>query len=80
MAQELSYRSTQEIMRDILGLVSEPRKPTHVMYEAKLSYPQLQKFKDLLTAKGLLNIDKDGQMSITAEGKRRLQILKEACA
>ena len=79
MAQELSYRSKQEIMRDILGLLSVPRKPTHIMYEAKLSYPQLRLYRKDLTSRGLV-VENNGLLTITNDGKKKLAVLKEACA
>lgn len=80
MAQVLSYRNKEQIKRDILGLVSNgPKKKTHVMYEAKLSYRQLVTFLEELVGNGHLQYV-DNKYVLTKRGKEKLSQLNVALA
>lgn len=75
------YRSHYDIKREILALLSnEPRRKTHVMYETKLSFPQLQIYEDNLVSNGLMKVNDEGLWEITTAGRRKLEVLQEACA
>lgn len=76
-----AYRSHYDIKREILALVSAgPTRKTHVMYGVKLSFPQLETYLDNLISSNLVVLNEDGLYEITQTGKRKLAVLKEACA
>jgi predicted transcriptional regulator len=49
-------RDRVEIMAEILGLCSEPRTKTHVMYGTNLSWKMLQYYLSELQSLGLLEV------------------------
>lgn len=80
MAQEVSYRSKHDIRLEILSFISTgPKIKTHIMYKAKLSYPMLQTYLANLTEQGLIKETETGFV-ITAQGKEKMALLREALA
>jgi predicted transcriptional regulator len=47
-------RNQYDIVAEILRMAAPSRKKTHIMYEAKLSYYQINEYLNFLVAKGLL--------------------------
>ncbi|MGB9756522.1 MAG: winged helix-turn-helix domain-containing protein [Candidatus Bathyarchaeales archaeon] len=74
-----SYRSSLDIIADILNVVGEGgTKKTQIMYRANLSYRLLEKYlKDVLEA-FLLRFDDGCQRYVlTSKGRRFLEVYKE---
>lgn len=68
-------RTRNEIIVKMLQSLMAPALKTNVMYEARLSYDQLNRYGDLLLRKGLA-IQLDGKWVITERGRA----LVKACA
>ena len=62
MAQGEKQRSVLRINLDILNAVRDEgeAKPTHILYKANLSHERLVKYLDDLTAKGLIEVQHEG--------------------
>lgn len=67
-------RSKLEIVRDMLSATSEKTKKTRMMYQANLSYCQLEKYLKNLLEGGLVECDDDSFYLITWKGKEFLQM------
>jgi predicted transcriptional regulator len=68
-----SNRSSLDIVRDILSIASVKARKTKIMYQANLSYMQVQKYLRALLEKDLLNHYDNSFYLITMKG---LQFLK----
>ena len=70
-------RSKIEIVRDMLSIVSVSVRKTRIMYQANLSYGQLEKYLGSLLEQGLVECDDDSCYLITWKGKEFLQIYRD---
>jgi len=70
-----SKRDRVEIMAEILGLCSEPRTKTHVMYGTNLSWKMLQHYLSELQSRGLLEVYDNSTRYVTT--KRGLDFLEK---
>ena len=67
------------IMTDLLGIIEEPQRLTHILYKSNMSYGQLVKYLVDMLDHGLI----DEQMepfraySITSKGKQFLKIMEK---
>lgn len=63
MGQPEKQRSVLRIQLDILNAVRDEgnAKPTHILYKANLSHDRLVKYLDELTAKGLIQVQQEGE-------------------
>jgi predicted transcriptional regulator len=68
-------RDRLEIMAEILGLCSEPRTKTHVMYGTNLSWKMLQYYLSELQSRGLLEVHNNSTRYVTT--KRGLDFLEK---
>jgi len=66
------------IMADLLGIMQEPRRLTHILYKSNMSYVQLVKYLDDLMDRGLAEKRKEPYRcySITDNGKLFMQLVK----
>lgn len=62
LGQSEKQRSSLRINLDILNAIREEgnARPTHILYRANLSHDRLVKYLDELTAKGLIQVEQDG--------------------
>ena len=67
-------RSKIEIVRDVLSIASVSVRKTRIMYQANLSYGQLEKYLGSLLEQGLVECDDDSCYLITWKGKEFLQM------
>jgi len=60
------------IMSDLLEIIQQPRRLTHILYKSNMSYGQLSKYLDELTELGFLEIRTEPFRSfvITLKGKQ----------
>jgi len=70
-----SKRDRVEIMAEILGLCSEPRNKTHVMYGTNLSWKMLQHYLSELQSRGLLEVHDNSTRYVTS--KRGLDFVEK---
>ena len=70
-----SKRDRVEIMAEILGLCSEPKTKTHVMYGTNLSWKMLQYYLSELQSRGLLEIHNNSTRYVTT--KRGLDFVEK---
>ena len=70
-----SKRNRLEIMAEILGLCSEPRTKTHVMYGTNLSWKMLQHYLSELQSRELLEAHNNSTRYVTT--KRGLDFLEK---
>jgi predicted transcriptional regulator len=64
-------RSPIEMVCDVLGVLSDgPKRPTHILYKANMSWRVLSSYLDYLIDKGMVEKDND-------EGKRMVYRLTE---
>ena len=69
MSDSSSRRNFVEIAAEILALCREGARRTQVLYRANLSFQQLNKYTELLEARGLLRFDGSSrQYRITQQG------------
>jgi len=66
------------IMADLLGIMQEPRRLTHILYKSNMSYVQLVKYLDDLMERGLAEKRQEPHRcySITDNGKLFMQLVK----
>ena len=66
------------IMADLLGIMQEPRRLTHILYKSNMSYVQLVKYLDDLMDRGLAEKRKEPYRcySITDNGKLFMRLVK----
>ena len=65
------------IMSDLLGIIQEPRRVTHILYKSNMSYVQLLKYLDNLKDMGFAE-EKDvpfRSFKITENGKLFMQLV-----
>ena len=73
-------RGKLEIIYDILSLCTGPTGKTYIMYQANLSYSQLQKYLEYLLQINLLQTDNAGETElyiITNKGINLIQHYKK---
>jgi predicted transcriptional regulator len=70
-----SKRDRIEIIADILGLCSEPKTKTHVMYGTNLSWKMLQHYLSELQSRKLLEKQSKSKRYVTT--KRGLDFVKK---
>jgi len=73
-------RGKLEIMYDILSLCIRPAAKTHIMYQANLSYSQLQKYLEYLLQTNLLETDNTEEKelyTVTEKGMNLIQNYKK---
>jgi predicted transcriptional regulator len=68
-------RDRVEIIAEILGLCSEPKTKTHVMYGTNLSWKMLQYYLSELQSRGLLEVHNNSTRYVTT--KRGLDFLEK---
>jgi predicted transcriptional regulator len=66
-------RNKLDIIRDVLSIASVKVKKTRIMYQANLSYTQLEKYLAALLSGGLVHCDGDCVYLITQRGKEFLK-------
>jgi predicted transcriptional regulator len=66
----MGKRDKIEIIAEILGLCSEPKTKTHVMYGTNLSWKMLQHYLSELQSRGLLEIHDESSRYITSQRGR----------
>jgi len=67
------YRNRLEIIADILSIVEDGARKTHIMYEANLSYSLLNKYLKTIVSAGLVTLDGNGVYQITDKGRLFLE-------
>ncbi len=67
-------RCKLDIVRDMLSVASEKVRKTRIMYQANLSFRQLEKYLQVLLESGLMEFDGDSCYVTTEKGKAFLQI------
>ena len=67
-------RSSLDIVRDVLSVASVSARKTRIMYQANLSFVQLEKYLGDLLEKGLLGRDGDSYYLITKKGLEFLKL------
>jgi len=76
----LTRRGKLAIMYDILSLCTRPAAKTHIMYQANLSYSQLQKYLEYLLQTNLLqtnNTEEKGLYVVTEKGMNLIENYKK---
>jgi len=73
------HRSRLQIIRDLLGVVGEGSRKTHIMYGANLSYGLLCRYLDLVVEAGLVRVVRGSgtPYKITRKGERFLERYEE---
>ncbi len=72
------HRSREDIVADILSIVKDGSKKTHIMYRANLSYALLCKYLDKLVSGGLIRCRKtDAVYVLTKKGETYLSAYLE---
>ncbi len=73
------YRSKLEIVADVLGVIGEGAKKTHIMYRANLSYTLVCRYLDWVVGAGLVRaVRGSGSLyMVTAKGKKFLERYKK---
>ena len=67
-------RCSLDIVQNILIVASVRVKKTRIMYQANLSYLQVQKYLHILLEQGLLKLDGDSGYLITKKGRGFLEL------
>jgi predicted transcriptional regulator len=70
-------RQSLDIVRDVLSVASAKARKTRIMYQANLSYLQVQKYLQYLLKNGLLDRDGDSFYVITSKGLDFLKLYQE---
>jgi len=70
-------RHNLDIVRDILTVASVKARKTRIMYQANLSFVQVEKYLHALLEKGLLNNDADSSYLITKRGHDFLHMYED---
>jgi predicted transcriptional regulator len=71
------YRGRLQIIADILSVVRNGAKKTHVMYQANLSYTLLSRYLTEVLESGLVSCDDEDRYKLTRRGKNFLDIFNE---
>lgn len=66
-------RDRLDIISDMLNAASTKTKKTRIMYQANLSYVQVEKYLKMLLEEGLLDHDGGSFFCITTKGKEFLE-------
>ncbi|MGI0056373.1 MAG: winged helix-turn-helix domain-containing protein [Nitrosarchaeum sp.] len=71
-------RDKLAIMADLLGIMQEPRRLTHILYKSNMSYVQLVKYLDSLIEMGFAQKIKEPYraFSTTTNGKLFMNLIK----
>lgn len=69
-----SNRHSLDIVRDILSVASAKVRKTRIMYQANLSYSQVEKYLQNLLEQGLLKHHEDSCYLITTKGLEFLEL------
>ena len=72
-----SNRHTLDIVRDMLSAASVSVRKTRLMYQANLSFVQVEKYLHDLLEKGLLNHEGDSFYLVTRKGLEFLRLYDE---
>lgn len=67
-------RDRLDIMINILEIVKESSKRTHILYKANINHSQLMKYLKMLQQLGMLQ-EKNGEFIITDKGRIFLSLL-----
>lgn len=62
------YRTRLQIIAEILEIVRDGAKKTHIMYRANLSYKSLCRYLDEIVEAGLVRVDRDEGYVVAAKG------------
>ncbi len=68
----MKYRGKLQIIADILSVVRDGARKTHVMYQANLSFSLLKRYLSEVLEAGLVCVDNEDQYKLTARGRRFL--------
>jgi len=71
------YRGRLQIIADILSVVRDGAKKTHVMYQANLSYTLLSRYLNEVLESGLVSRDNEDRYRLTRRGKNFLDRFNE---
>jgi len=73
-----SRRDKIAIMSDLLNIMQEPRRLTHILYKSNMSYVQLVKYLDNLIEMGLAEKRQEPfrAFTITTNGKLFMDLVK----
>ena len=71
------YRGKLQIIADILSVVREGARKTHVMYRANLSYRLLSRYLTEVLECGLVSLDKEDRYKLTRRGQNFLDRFNE---
>jgi len=71
-------RDKVTIMADLLNIMQEPRRLTHILYKSNMSYVQLSKYLENLIEMGMVKKTQvpHRTYSITANGKLFMNLVK----
>jgi predicted transcriptional regulator len=67
-------RRSLDIAKDILSVASAKVRKTRIMYQANLSYRQLEKYLEDLLGSGVMEFDGDSCYMVTEKGKAFLRM------
>lgn len=70
------YRNKLQIIAEILEIVRQGAKKTHIMYKANLSYKLLCKYLDDVLDCGLVRVDGEDRYVVAPKGEKFLQRFK----
>jgi len=71
------YRDRLQIIADILYVVRDGAKKTHVMYQANLSYALLNRYLAEVLEAGLVSVDNEEHYRLTGRGQSFLDRFSE---
>jgi predicted transcriptional regulator len=71
-------RSREEIIAEILWILTEPRGKTAIMHKCMLSYAQVQSYLNIMRERGLA-LEKSGKWFISENGKMYLRSYRVLC-
>src|SRR6476469_2219080 len=73
----VSIRSKEDIVGEVLQVISNPVRSTHIMYKANLSYNQLKYYLQLVQEKGLAERVDGGLWFVTEKGREYLDAYRQ---
>jgi predicted transcriptional regulator len=78
LGETTGRRDKVTIMADLLDIMQEPRRLTHILYKSNMSYVQLVKYLDNLMGMGFAEKIKEPHRAygITANGKLFMDLVK----
>ena len=71
------YRGRLQIIADILSVVRDGAKKTHVMYQANLSFTLLSRYLTEVLESGLVSLDTEDRYKLTNRGQKFLDRFNE---